>query len=271
MKEPGNKTIQDFGDQWSKYKSNDGWYGSSQLFKDITSPLLEPADLEGKSVVDIGSGTGRIVSMLLEAGAASVFAVEPATGAFETLVNNVKHMQRASDVTCINTQGASWTLTEQVDYVLSIGVIHHIPEPEPVIARAFVELKPGGHIFLWVYGYEGNELYLRVFQPLRKITISLPHLLLRGVVELIYGLLFLYRYIGKVIPVPLYKYISKVLWPMTPAKRRLVIYDQLNPAYAKYYKKDEIEALLKNAGFENVQAHHRHGYSWSVIGRKPIT
>ena len=51
--------------------------------------------------------------------------------------------------------------------------------------------------------------------------------------------------------------------------RYLVIYDQLNPAYAKYYRRDEAIALLADAGFADVAAHHRHGYSWTVIGRKP--
>ena len=52
-------------------------------------------------------------------------------------------------------------------------------------------------------------------------------------------------------------------------KRRLVIYDQLNPAYAKYYREHEARALLSDAGFRNVRLHHRHGYSWTVIGEKP--
>jgi hypothetical protein len=56
---------------------------------------------------------------------------------------------------------------------------------------------------------------------------------------------------------------------MTPAKRRLVIYDQLNPTYAKYHKRHEAIALLEKSGFINVKAHHRHGYSWCVLGETP--
>ena len=30
-----------------------------------------------------------------------------------------------------------------------------------------------------------------------------------------------------------------------------------------------VDALLEKAGFQNVEIHHRHGYSWSVKGTKP--
>jgi SAM-dependent methyltransferase len=270
MSSLSDKTIQDFGDQWSKYVDNEGWYGSLQLFEDITAPLLDLRSLAGKTVVDIGSGTGRIVGMLLAADVAHVVAIEPSSEAFDVLKRNVKMMERSGDVTCMNERGDSWDLGEQVDYVFSIGVIHHIPDPIPVTRRTFEALKPGGFIFIWVYGYEGNELYLKLIEPIRKITTRLPHALLRVIVELMYGIVYLYRSIGQVIPLPLLSYIEKVLWPMSPKKRRLVIYDQLNPAYAKYYRKHEAVELLENAGFINVKAHQRHGYSWSVIGQKPF-
>ena len=40
----------------------------------------------------------------------------------------------------------------------------------------------------------------------------------------------------------------RVMLPLTPAKRRVVIYDQLNPAYAKYYTRREAHDALAQAG-----------------------
>lgn len=54
-----------------------------------------------------------------------------------------------------------------------------------------------------------------------------------------------------------------------PRQRRVIIYDQLNPAYAKYYTRAEALALLTEAGLVNVACHHRHGYSWTVLGTRP--
>lgn len=263
------KTIQDFGDQWSRYQDNEGWYGSVDLLRDITMPLLDIRDIAGKNIVDIGSGTGRIVNMLLDAGASHIYAVEPSEEACEVLKKNIKKMARAGDVSVLNEKGDDWRLDEKVDYVISIGVIHHIPSPTAVIKAAYDSLLPGGVIFIWLYGYEGNEFYLRIIEKIRKITTRLPHSMLCIVVELLYGCLFIYRKLCKILPLPLRNYIENVLWPMSPKKRRLVIYDQLNPAYAKYYTKSEAVQLLEQSGFCDVSVYHRHQYSWSVKGIKP--
>src|SRR5437763_1851155 len=74
------RTISDFGEQWVHYGDNEGFYGSTALFSDIIEPLLTLADFRGACVAEIGSGAGRIVAMMLEAGAAHVLAVEPSDG-----------------------------------------------------------------------------------------------------------------------------------------------------------------------------------------------
>ncbi|MEE8515430.1 MAG: class I SAM-dependent methyltransferase, partial [Alphaproteobacteria bacterium] len=78
------------------------------------------------------------------------------------------------------------------------------------------------------------------------------------------GYIFLCRHIT----LPTGGYMTEVIGKFSPDKRRLVIYDQLNPAYAKYYRKHEAMALLRDAGFKNIRIHHRHGYSWTVMGEK---
>lgn len=264
-----DKTIQDFDDQWTRYSDNEGWYGSLELFQDIIDPLIDAENIAGKRVIDIGSGTGRIVGMLLKAGASHVDAVEPAEGAFARLKENVAAMERGDAVTCINARGDAWEVAEPADYVFSIGVIQFIPEPDSTVKRCFEALKPGGEIFFWLYSHEGNELYLSFIRPIRAITTRLPHIALVTFNWLLYLILVVYRYCSLVLPLPLRRYINQIWWPMTPRKRRLVIYDQLNPSYAKYHKRHEAIELLEKAGFTDVKAHHRHGYSWCVWGRKP--
>lgn len=263
------KTIQDFDNQWTRYDDNDGWYASLELFSDIVSPLVQLDDFKGKKVVDIGSGTGRIVGMLLEAGASHVYAVEPATGAYNKLQKNVAEMERGADVTPLNKRGDEWTIEEPVDFAISIGVIEFISEPDATVKCCYDGLKSGGEIFFWLCSHEGNELYLTFVKPLRKLTTYLPHFILIGVVQLLYWALCAYRLACRLLPLPLKRYIDTVWWPMSAQKRRLVIYDQLNPKYLKYYRKHEALALLETAGFQDIEIHHRHGYSWSVKGRKP--
>ena len=55
---PGLKdqTIGDFGEQWTAFRDNPGYYGSAELLADLFGPLLSLDDITGKSVADIGSG-----------------------------------------------------------------------------------------------------------------------------------------------------------------------------------------------------------------------
>jgi hypothetical protein len=105
--------------------------------------------------------------------------------------------------------------------------------------------------------------------PLRAFTKRLPHFALATVVRGIYYPLVFYTYFCNRLALPLRHYFLSVFNKMSPEKRRLIIYDQLNPAYAKYYTRQEAIKLLEDGGFINVRIHHRHGYSWTVIGTKP--
>ncbi len=261
-----DRTIKDFGEQWIKYSDNEGYYGSLELFSDILWPFLKPDEIKGCRVADIGSGTGRIVNMLLEAGADHIIAVEP-SDAFEVLCLNI---QKREKVTCLKITGDQLPAYGDLDYVISIGVLHHIPDPKPVIDAAFTALRPGGHFLVWLYGKEGNRFYLALLRPLRGLTKRLPHIVLTSFVEVFYWPLVSYIKLCHVLPLPLRGYMLSVLERMSPEKRRLIIYDQLNPSYAKYYTRNEAQKLLLDGNFENVRVHHRHGYSWTVIGTKPL-
>ncbi len=70
-----------------------------------------------------------------------------------------------------------------MDFVLSIGVLHHIPDPAPVFPRRVFALRPGGRMAVWLYGREGNAAYLAAVRPLRAITRRLPHPVLAGIVR----------------------------------------------------------------------------------------
>jgi SAM-dependent methyltransferase len=260
------RTVADFGRQWTRYPDNSGYYGTLELLADILEPLLPVARLKGARVAEIGSGTGRIVSMLLDTGVQSVLAVEPSE-AVSALVSNVG--RRMDQVTVLRATGDCLPPTGEFDYVVSIGVIHHIADPRPTLAAAYDALKPGGELLIWVYGREGNELYLRTFGAIRSVTCRLPPAILAALGWMLLYPLNAYIALCRFLPLPMRGYVRSVLARFSRDKRRLVIYDQLNPAYARYYREQEARALLSDAGFRNVRSHHRHGYSWTVIGEKP--
>jgi hypothetical protein len=94
----------------------------------------------------------------------------------------------------------------------------------------------------------------------------MPHSALVGFTWMLGFALDAYIGLCHLFPLPMRAYVRNVLAKFSPQVRRLTIYDQLNPTYAKYYSMLEAEALLVDSGFSDVNIYHRHGYSWSVLG-----
>jgi len=147
--------------------------------------------------------------------------------------------------------------------------MHHIPEPGHAVKAAFNAVKPGGRCLVWLYGREGNRLYLSLTTPIRAITTRLPHALVFAFAQFLAAVLQPYVWLSTWFPLPLNKYFAHVFGLMHRSKKVLIIYDQLRPAYARYYRREEAVELLTAAGFGDVRVHHRHGYSWTVIGTRP--
>lgn len=263
-RDAASETIADFGAQWQRYPGNDGFYASLELLADVCEPLLPLAELRGRTVLEIGSGTGRIVNLLVDAGAERVIAVEP-SASFDVLRRNTA--SRAERVELLATTGDRIP-HRQVDVIVAIGVLHHIPDPLPVVRRAHDLLRPGGRFLFWVYGREGNRLFLAAAAPLRWLARRLPDPLLARLADLLNLALSPYVWLCRWLPLPLHGYLRRVFRRFGWRQRSLVIFDQLNPTYARYYRRGEAMALLAEVGFVDVRAHHRHGYSWTVIGSR---
>ena len=177
--------------------------------------------------------------------------------------------ERADRIEVIRGDGTSIPLDRNFDLVISIGVLHHVENPGPIVEAARNALRPGGVIFIWLYGREGNGLYLAVIEPLRAITRRMPHRVLAALCHVLDLAAMAYTAVSRFLPLPMHQYMQTVYSRLAPDKRRLVIYDQLNPAYGKYYREEEARNLLEQNGFKNVRTFHRHGYSWSVVGETP--
>ena len=260
-----SRTVADFGEQWLAFTENRGYYASSDCLADVFGGLLPLEAVRGVRVADIGSGTGRIVNMLLDAGAAHVVAVEPSE-AVAVLRRNLA--DRADRVTVLHARGDTIPPSGDLGLVVSIGVLHHIVDPRPVLEAARAALLPGGRVLVWLYGREGNRLYLAVFGAVRRLTMRLPHRALYGLSGALRRVADLYAVACR-LPLPMHGYMRGHWQRLGPAERTLTVYDQLNPAYAKYYTREEAQRLLAGAGFEDVRLHHRHGYSWTVLGTRP--
>lgn len=266
MSSARDRTIGDFGEQWAHYAENEGYYASLDLLRDALGPLLDLSELRGVRAADIGSGTGRIVRMLLEAGAEHVVAVEPSDAARGL---RAWAADSGGRVEVIHGRGEALPPGLDLDLVISIGVIQFIPDPAPVLRAAREALRPGGRLVIWVYGREGAGAYLWPLRALRAVTTRLPHAALSALCSALNVLLDVYIALCRWLPLPLRGYARNTLARLSRPVRKLVLYDQLNPSYVRFYRREELQQLIEAAGFRDVRLHHRRGYSWTALGVKP--
>ncbi len=258
------KTIADFGRQHQTFDYDTGFSASIDLLTDVLGPLVDIDAFKDKDVVDLGSGPGRWSRIFHNIGAKTIAAVEPSP-AIEVTRQATAGMENVSyhNVTGDKIPDGPY------DFVYSYGVVHHIPEPDPVIQRAFEVLRPGGRVIIWLYGRENNGLYLFVMHALRLLTVPMPNSFLDRVSAWLVPPLRLYSRLCKWLPLPLKAYMADYIDKISDEEVTVVIYDQLDPHYAKYYTRRESIELLERAGFADVDAYHRAQYSWTVIGTKP--
>jgi SAM-dependent methyltransferase len=155
----------------------------------------------------------------------------------------------------------------EFDVAFSIGVIHHLEDPERALYRMTEGLVPGGELLVWVYGYEGNEWIVRFIDPIRiNITSKLP-----------VGLVHFLSYFCSI---PLYLFVKIFRGPTGYLKQiagfdfwhiHSIVFDQLIPDIAHYWKREEVRALVEGLPLTQVKViAPPNGSGWILSGTKTI-
>lgn len=263
MKIDHKDSYLDFGEQFEIDNKIDGYHGSKEMLKEIVHPF-DLKLIKNKVVMEVGSGSGRILKNLLKFKPKKITGVEPSKAINIARKNN----NESKKIIFKNIKGEDIKDLKKYDFVFSLGVIHHIPNYKKVCKNIYNSLKTNGKFICWVYGYEGNELYIFIFNNLRRLTILMPDFLLRYLCNFLNAILYIYIFLCKLFPLPLKDYLLNVFAKCSYSKRNYIIFDQLNPSFSKYFKKEEISKLMKKSGFKQVKVYSRHKYSWTIISKK---
>jgi len=253
-------TIKDFGKQWQEYTHNKGFYASLEALESLCSPLMKNSDIKNKIIADVGAGTGRYTLMFYKAGAKKIIALEP-SDAYDVLLKNTSGID---EIKCLKKR-ADEISGNEFDLVFCIGVLQFIPDPLQALKAMRRTLTKKGKLFLWVYSKENNQLYISMVLSLRKLTTRLPHAALKMFTYILLPLAEIYALASGSFKLPMADYMINYFLKVDRYTRRLIIHDQLNPSYVKYYKGSELKGLLEDCGFKDIKMHHRMGYSWSVL------
>lgn len=248
-----------FGYEWRKYHYLLPQY--EEQFLRWVHPLTKD-DFRDKVVLDAGCGMGRNSYWPLQYGARKVVAFDYDEG---TVAMARKTLQQFSNAEITYADINTFQPEDRFDIVFSIGVIHHLYRPDIALKNLASLLKPGGTLLIWVYGKEGNEWFLRFLNPLRVyVTSRLPLWMVHVIAYLFSAPLFLFVRL-----VPQRRPYFALLRTFRFDHLHSIIFDQLIPKVANYWKREEALQLLADTGMlKDIRIFPANGMSWTVLGTK---
>jgi len=171
-------TARSFGYEWQAfsemlpdYEANFRWYFER----------FQKAELEGALVLDAGCGTGRHTFHMARSGAREIVAMD-----FSQAIEVAAYNNRSNP----NTHFVQADIyhppfrPRSFDLVYSLGVLHHLPDPEKGFRTLLPLLREGGFLNVYLYwNLEGEPRWRRLalsgVTQVRRLTTRLPHALLK--------------------------------------------------------------------------------------------
>jgi SAM-dependent methyltransferase len=215
----------------------------------------------GKKILDAGCGIGRNTYWPMSYGAKSAVSFDMDDRTLKAAASNLKKYQEAS-IEKLSIYDIPYK--NEFDISFSIGVVHHLEFPEKAIDKLVQATKPGGNVLVWLYGYENMAIYVHVLNPIRKILFSkAPLPIVRFMSYIPTFLLYIYIHLG----ISKLEYF-KLLKKLTFIQIQQIVFDQMLPKTAKYYKKNEALQLLNHKYLFDHKIEWVNQCSWSVMAKK---
>ena len=261
------RTRQSFQSEWMEYYPHLGWtdaeWGRERaMFLGYTRSMGN--FFSGRVVVDAGCGNGRyinVVNRLSSRRPKLVIGIE--------LSDNVDLAARnceAYDNVVLFKMDLNLlprVLQEPVDYVYSIGVLHHTPSAGEAFAKLATCVKEGGFLSVFLYG-RGNRLLYRVNSFLRnRFFQKWPR-------RLVY-----YLCVAVAVPCQAFKVPFLGPWALDFVTRFVFVspdvhnmFDAYTAGFTSFHDKSEVEEWYKQAGFDCVVEERLNRTSLFCIGTR---
>lgn len=142
-----NYSESSFGFQWNTFFNTQlDSYSKTSVSKDrfYLATNWNKNDLKDKLILDVGCGMGRFAEIALESGA--IVVCVDYSSAIDACKRNLEHYENAYFI-----QGDIYNLPfkkEIFDYIYSLGVLQHTPNPEKALKSLYPFLKQGGGFVL---------------------------------------------------------------------------------------------------------------------------
>jgi SAM-dependent methyltransferase len=210
--------------------------------------ILCPENFHPLQHLDIGSGTGRVLKNLIH-----LFSPIETTAIDPNL--NLTNLTSGHKVNLVKEDFLTYKFSNLFDFITCVGVLMHMPDQIEALRKIKSLLSKNGVALLWVYQYLPIPIQMIIFL-LRKIILKLN---LKGTMISDSVTILLY--------LPLFR-ISKSVRDLTNKdfkEVRLVIFDQLNADFVRYFKRDELEDVLMQAGFMQFTIIETGNRGWTIL------
>lgn len=257
------RTADAFAYAWTRYPKENPY--TEQQWADWILPLTS-ADFEGRLVLDAGCGLGGFAEYAAGWGADRVVGIDLSDAVFAAR----RRVGERVDVIQADLHRPPFA-PGTFDLAYSIGVLHHLEDPEAGFAAVAAMVRPGGMVFAWVYGRENNGWIVTLVDPVRKHLLPrLPRLVLKwGVAWPAAALLWPLVRLATRRPRLPYRPYLRWLSERDFAFLHGVVFDHLVAPTSHYVRRDEFAAWFERAGLEDVQITWRNRNSWRGLGRLP--
>lgn len=259
------KTVDSFAYEWDQiYEENDF---ERNNFLHFVGPFINEKEIKNKKIIDIGCGSGRFTKWPALMGAKVVFG----TDLGDSVEVAYRLTNKLENVCIVQSDIYHMPFKNQFDIAYSIGVIHHLPNPELGFLGLKEVLKKNGQINIWVYNRRNNNRALYFYEPLRMITRNMPKWWLYklcyipgAIVHVINQLTILLNRMGrpdwgKKIP---FFYYANFSFNM----KLNDAFDVLATPKSNYYYVEEIGKWFRKAGLKNIRTFEHPEAGLTCIG-----
>jgi SAM-dependent methyltransferase len=261
-------TARRFGYEWTRFSEIRPEYEAQML--GWIAPVAREAFV-GRRVLDAGCGKGRHLRLAAAFGARDVIGIDlgPAVDAAAQNTGDLDHVHVVQgDLTRPPFRPGS------MDLIYSIGVLHHLGQPEAGFRALASLLVPGGRFVAWLYAREGNGWVLALVDPARRFTGRLPLPLVSAFAWILtvpfwIALRLLYvpartrPWLRRLLP---YRSYLTDLVPFPFRELHSIAFDQLLAPVAHYMPREHVERCFAEGGLTLQSLRWHHENSWAASG-----
>lgn len=265
------KTQASFSFQWTSFSQ------MSCDFKDNFLNYIHPVTPEffkGKLGLDAGCGFGRHIYN------AALFGARMVGMDFSRAIESTrKNTLGVKNISLVRGDIYHPPFAEDsFDFVYSIGVLHHLPDPEEGFQSILRFTKRGGSIFIWVYS-DSRKLINTMLEFIRIFTTRMPFPLLKifcflcAVVDYLFVLSF--KLIDKIAFLNINRFFNRIIFDRVKVYMCYPFqvfyadwFDRLSAPTRFYYNRKDLQGWVERAGLKKVIISPTGNYGWRLYGEK---